>query len=400
MTDAGRAGRRFPNGSKSSGISWKCYQNELTVESGFNEEEAAWLANFGDNPLEWFMQYHVNFAVPHRNFVRTAARGIASRDRVAPKEVGRDAFLLRRCGPNKKELAKLTATLKRLQEEHVRVHAGQVRQAVGACQTPARAGLQHERRDPAYRRLAELSYRDCEQARQLFVPEGDVLHQFRKDVAAGTLPAVSWIVAPDGFHDHPSSAWYGAWYIAEVFKILTGNPEVWKKTIFILTYDENDGYFDHVPPFTAPHPKRPETGLASKGIDTSLEHHDLVEDLKRHPPSSARGGPIGLGYRVPLVIASPWTRGGCVCSQVFDHTSSIQFLEKLLSHKTGKTVSERNINRWRRTVCGDLTSAFQNRAPRRRRADVSTTRRLLRGDSQGSVHEPASRLSCLDRRRD
>jgi phospholipase C len=60
-----------------------------------------------------------------------------------------------------------------------------------------------------------------------------------------------------------------------------------------------------------------------------------------------------------MIIASPWTRGGCVCSQVFDHTSVLQFLEKLLTHKTGKKVEETNISQWRRTVCGDLTSAFQ-----------------------------------------
>jgi phospholipase C len=59
-----------------------------------------------------------------------------------------------------------------------------------------------------------------------------------------------------------------------------------------------------------------------------------------------------------MLIASPWSRGGCVCSQVFDHTSVLQLLEKVLSHK-GKVVRETNISAWRRTVCGDLSSAFQ-----------------------------------------
>ena len=81
-------------------------------------------------------------------------------------------------------------------------------------------------------------------------------------MSTGALPAVSWLVAPENFSDHPSSAWFGAWYVSEVFDILTKNPEVWKKTVFILCYDENDGYFDHVPPFVAPHPSRPETGRA------------------------------------------------------------------------------------------------------------------------------------------
>jgi len=82
-------------------------------------------------------------------------------------------------------------------------------------------------------------------------------------------------------------------------------------------------------------------------------------DLKRKPAKDARESSIGLGYRVPLVVVSPWTRGGKVCSQVFDHTSILQFLEKFLSHKTGKKIVEPNISSWRRAVCGDLTSVFQ-----------------------------------------
>jgi phospholipase C len=82
-------------------------------------------------------------------------------------------------------------------------------------------------------------------------------------------------------------------------------------------------------------------------------------DLKRKPADRARGSSIGLGYRVPLVIASPWSRGGAVNSQVFDHTSILMFLEKFLSHKTGKAIKETNISSWRRTVCGDLTSVFK-----------------------------------------
>jgi phospholipase C len=137
---------------------------------------------------------------------------------------------------------------------------------------------------------------------------------------------------------------------------------VWKKTIFILNYDENDGYFDHVPPFVAPHPRRKETGLVSRGIDTGLEYVELEQELKRKPADEARDSPIGLGYRVPMIIASPWSRGGFVCSQVFDHTSPLQFLEKFLTRKTGTEIKEPNINQWRRAVCGDLTSAFRPNA--------------------------------------
>jgi phospholipase C len=62
--------------------------------------------------------------------------------------------------------------------------------------------------------------------------------------------------------------------------------------------------------------------------------------------------PIGLGVRVPMIIVSPWTTGGWVCSQTFDHTSVLQFLEARFG------VAEPNISAWRRSICGDLTSAI------------------------------------------
>jgi len=101
-------------------------------------------------------------------------------------------------------------------------------------------------------------------------------------------------------------------------------------------------------PFIAPHPGRPETGKTSTGIDTSVDVSNAHD----------RDHSIGLGFRVPLVVASPWSRGGCVNSQVFDHTSMIMLVEKWLAGKK-KPVVESNISEWRRTVCGDLTSVFR-----------------------------------------
>lgn len=69
------------------------------------------------------------------------------------------------------------------------------------------------------------------------------------------------------------------------------------------------------------------------------------------------GLPIGLGYRVPCIIVSPWTVGGFVCSELSDHTSQLRFLE----HITG--VTETNISQWRRETVGDLTSAFRFSRP-------------------------------------
>jgi phospholipase C len=142
--------------------------------------------------------------------------------------------------------------------------------------------------------------------------------------------------------------------------ILTKNPEVWRKTIFILTYDENDGYFDHAPSFAAADPKRPETGGASAGIDTGIEYTYADDELQQGvTEKDARSGPIGMGFRVPMIIASPWSRGGWVNSQLFDHTSTLMFLEHFVHHKYGKTVKEENISAWRRSICGNLTSVFR-----------------------------------------
>ena len=74
-------------------------------------------------------------------------------------------------------------------------------------------------------------------------------------------------------------------------------------------------------------------------------------------PAHRGAHPLGLGIRVPAIVVSPWSRGGFVCSEVFDHTSTLQFLEKRFG------VREENISDWRRTVCGDLTSAFDFARP-------------------------------------
>ncbi|HEX5553664.1 MAG TPA: alkaline phosphatase family protein, partial [Chitinophagaceae bacterium] len=214
--------------------------------------------------------------------------------------------------------------------------------------------------DPDFHDLATLSYKDGGVDRELPVPKGDVLRQFREDVSTGNLPTVSWLCSAQNFSDHPSAPWYGSLYVSEVMDILTKDPEVWRKTIFIVTFDENDGYFDHVPPFVAPDPLHPETGKCSKGIDTDVEYIRLENELKEGiPKRAARGGPIGLGFRVPMLIASPWSRGGQVCSEVVDHTSILQFMEGFMEKKWGKNIREENISKWRRTITGDLTAVFK-----------------------------------------
>lgn len=346
----------FPERLEAAGVSWKVYQNELTVPTGLAGEADAWLSNFGCNPLEWFTQFNVRLAPQYLAYIRQRVAKIPAEITATTKQIevksGDAGRLTKRLADLKSSLARYKKDLAEFTPEAL------------AKLSPRDKSL-HERAfctnaaEPSYRSLADLHYREGDVERKVKVPKGDVLYQFRKDVNEGKLPAVSWLVAPERLSDHPDSAWYGQWYLSEVLNILTHNPEVWKKTVFILTYDENDGYFDHVPPFQAPHPAKPETGRASAGIDTSLDHLELEADRKHHPGSAVRGNSLGLGFRVPMIIASPWSRGGCICSQVFDHTSVIQFMEKMLTHKTGKAVHEPNITRWRRTVCGDLTAAFQ-----------------------------------------
>jgi phospholipase C len=131
---------------------------------------------------------------------------------------------------------------------------------------------------------------------------------------------------------------YGAWYISQIFDILVSNPEVFSKTILIVNYDEADGSFDHIVPPTPP--QTPAYGASTVNIENEIV------------TTSTPKGPIGLGTRVPFIAISPWSKGGYVNSQVFDHTSVVQFIEKRFG------VFERNISPWRRAVAGDLTSVF------------------------------------------
>ena len=154
----------------------------------------------------------------------------------------------------------------------------------------------------------------------------DIAAAIKADVLGGTLPQVSWIVGPESASEHPSAApAAGADMINQVLEALTADPTVWASTVLFLNYDENDGFFDHViPPI-------PPSGTANEFVG---------------------GLPIGLGARVPMTVVSPWSRGGHVCSQVFDHTSVIRFIE------TWTGVKETNISAWRRALCGDLTGAL------------------------------------------
>jgi phospholipase C len=164
-------------------------------------------------------------------------------------------------------------------------------------------------------------------------------NDFMSDVKTGTLPKVSWLIPPIGFDEHPSAPpQQGMWFTQQVLDALMSNKKVWSKTALFVMYDENDGWFDHVPPPTAPR-GTPGEWLTVPKSQLSVETNGIR-------------GPLGLGIRVPMLVVSPFSRGGHIASEVFDHTSQL----KLLSERFGIDVP--NVSKWRLDTVGDLTSAL------------------------------------------
>jgi phospholipase C len=146
------------------------------------------------------------------------------------------------------------------------------------------------------------------------------------DIRTGNLPQVTWIVPPYDASEHPDNLpAAGENYVRRILEAFWSNPTTWARTAFIMVYDENDGLFDHVVPPTPP----PGT-----------------------PGEFVGGLPVGLGFRVPCLVMSPFSRGGFVCGDTFDHTSTLRFIEARFG------VEVPNLSAWRRATCGDLTTAF------------------------------------------
>ncbi|NII74728.1 phospholipase C [Dyella sp. SG562] len=183
------------------------------------------------------------------------------------------------------------------------------------------------------------------------------LHDLANDVMRDALPSVSWIVPTALQSEHPgasSSAGRAANFVERILRALTANPKSWSRTALFITYDENDGFFDHMPPPAIPsvHHDGSFAGASTVSLDGMYFNDHAGKYL--HPGESHRG-PLrvtGLGPRVPMFVVSPWSKGGWVNSQVFDHTSMAMFLER----RFGIHVDA--ISPWHRAVCGDLTTAF------------------------------------------
>lgn len=210
----------------------------------------------------------------------------------------------------------------------------------------------------------------------------DLIAALDADMAAGTLPQVSWIVAPTNVSEHATN-WPSAGedFTARILKVVANHSDVYAKSAFILNYgagrcaerrgaarhcvacrvlncsyvcrrrvpcalrhvclraDEGGQFFDHAWTPTPPM-KQPADGISTVTTQGEVNFPGVLDV------------PIGLGFRVPLLVISPWSRGKGVVSEIFDHTSVIQFIEERFN------VSNPNISPWRRAITGNLLSAF------------------------------------------
>ncbi|HEY8740675.1 MAG TPA: alkaline phosphatase family protein, partial [Candidatus Dormibacteraeota bacterium] len=202
---------------------------------------------------------------------------------------------------------------------------------------------------------------DPQLALKTFSPTGFPV-DFLADCAAGTLPQVSWLLVDAVDSEHaPASVLQGQDTTHIVLGALMSSP-LWPKSALILTYDENGGMFDHVPPPTPP------PGTPGEFLDLAKLNLPANKQGKLDAGAFA-SKPIGLGFRVPTLIISPFSRnpnpaaGPMVCSDRFDHTSTLKFLERVFGAEIPSRDPARQrpgLSPWRRDGrnIGDLTTAF------------------------------------------
>ena len=193
---------------------------------------------------------------------------------------------------------------------------------------------------------------------------------------------MSWIASPEAYSEHSNwPANFGAWYITQVLDILTSNPDVWSKTILFINWDENDGGFDHIVPPTPP--------MGNNGGKSTV---DTINEVYVDNGSGSVSGPIGFSARVPLLAISPWSKGGYVNSQVFDHTSMIRFIEQRFGPDYPGLI-EPNITPWRRAVAGDLTSIFNFATPNALKVKLPNTASYMPPEANSNPSYKSGRSS-------
>jgi phospholipase C len=134
------------------------------------------------------------------------------------------------------------------------------------------------------------------------------VQHFLDDAARGRLPQFSF-VNPDYesvSEENPQDVQFGDRFLARVTNAVLHSPQ-WRRTALVITYDEHGGYYDHVPPPRAVPP-------------------DALPPLLQ--PGDVPGGFDRYGFRVPLIVVSPWARRRYVSRVVQDHTSITRFIER------------------------------------------------------------------------
>lgn len=199
---------------------------------------------------------------------------------------------------------------------------------------------------PQYHDKNSKIYEKSQRVNSVLRTHSDKPSQFEQDVLNDRLPEVSWIVAPEAFSEHPKyPPHFGEYYVNEILRALLANKKVWHKTALLITYDENGGFFDHLTPPTPPLDTT--QGLVSKGINIPSKGVSYNKDTEY---SNERYEPIGMGARVPMLIISPWTTGGRVCSEVFDTRLAFVFSTLGCAHA---------VSRWETSSLRSLPGAVQ-----------------------------------------
>lgn len=148
--------------------------------------------------------------------------------------------------------------------------------------------------------------------------------QFLTDAANNTLPAVSFIDPGyfNGLDEHPgvdesspgAHIQKGAAYVASLINGLMNSPS-WASSVFILTWDEFGGFYDHVPPQPAVSPD----GLPPSDL--------LPGDICTSSPTAPTCDFDHTGFRLPLIVISPFSKKNFVSHHVADHTAILKFIE-------------------------------------------------------------------------
>jgi phospholipase C len=140
------------------------------------------------------------------------------------------------------------------------------------------------------------------------------LSQYFTDVQNGTLPQVAYIetgievndTSSSGVDEHPkSNIQLGAQFAAKLINALMNSPS-WKDSVMIETFDEGGGLYDHVPPISVPNP-------------------DGVPPIM--PPTNQPGDFTLTGFRVPLMVISPFSKKNFVSHTPMDYTAALKLIE-------------------------------------------------------------------------